>query len=88
MVLPKVLFTVELYQPPMKLETPRANWRTVVSEDEGTQVEAAPAAAVVVAAEVAVTPARRRLTMLRRIALGVIWSLKRRLIEVAYRVTR
>lgn len=56
----------------MKSETPRANWRTWVSEDEGEQVEAEPAAEVVVAAEVAVTPARRRLTMLKRIALGVI----------------
>ena len=55
----------------MKSETPRANWRTFVSEDEGEQVEAALAADVVVAADVAVTPARRRLTMLKRIALGV-----------------
>lgn len=55
----------------MKSETPRANWRTLVSEDEGEQVAAELAAEVVVAAEVAVTPARRRLTVLKRIALGV-----------------
>lgn len=56
----------------MKLETPRANWRTLASEAEGEQVEAALDAEVVVAAEVAVTPARKRETMLKRIALGLI----------------
>lgn len=55
----------------MKLETPRANWRTLASEAEGAQVEAALAPEVVVAAEVAVTPARRRVMMSKRIALGV-----------------
>ena len=75
----------------MKSETPRANWRTLVSEDVGEQVEDEPAAEVLVAAEVAVAPARRRLTMLKRIALGVIseelscWRVERNCVKIEKR---